>query len=419
MAKSRRRRQPKSIANNVPEFDVGDNDTDDGTLSTLSENTLMAEHHQNYPAAIGTYIHAIREHAQLLADRRSSVRCAACNSLWRILTKMYVPYEALDGLVETIVDGLLRGGIKKGAKLEAKNACRALATLWITIADGPSFKGWERAREVLLTVSTGPAMECLAMGCFLFEEEPEDEDRVLNVFAGIIVSREKGQDDKLAECLKGWLLIATSFDLSQVLKRIVKHGNQLGRALVRLASGDSGDSNVRIAAAEVLAYIAERSESLDEDLGGVGATSAIDMIAGVLKGIELKEENHHARVSKSDRHWRKQLLQFAATNANSNQTVKAGQAVLQASGVADVRRLLAFRSVLGGGLPVHVCNNPLLMQIFDISSTALESRGDRKINAGLQAAARKNRRRERNVQLTKKRQSRWAQMEILTVGESD
>ena len=436
MAKSRRRRESKLKAelhsntptNTIPLSEDFDDEGSLSTLSTLSETTLLSEHRDNLSAlsttAESVYIDTLHEHAAHLSDRRPSVRRAASVTIWKILTRVVISPQGLEGIIDTVIDGLIRGGIRKGNVEERKEACRTLMALWVTVGgveDG-DVCGWERIKEVLMKVGEASCVECLGMGCFLWEEEPEEIQGVLGYLEKVF-EREKGKNVAVAS-IKAWLLVLTSLSAREVVGRVEENERDVGSVLVRLAVSDGAQPAVRIAAAEALNYVAECDENNrgGQEMNGAeeeeeSEHSAIDRITSALENISVADEGQGTRTGKGDRQWRKQLYQAADRSKGYSETVKAGRTTLVASGVGELRRLEAIRSVLGGGLAVHVRDNPLMHSMFTVKVPfEYESRDHQKVSTGMESQVRRDRRRARNIEKGKRRRSHWAEMEVLTGG---
>jgi len=318
---------------------------------------------------------------ELQSSRSGKQRIQHFISLNKALTIRYC-LDYLDNNT-ILVQDVLEAGLKRGSSEELQLAASAFSLIMITM--GTSQLGeslMQSMHEQLLRIcndhgaSPNVRSRCalaLALGTFITDFGLDINHTVVNQFAAIALSPTKANtgnngDNTPVHLMKAAFLEAFSFliaveDDSVVLDCIEERLPALIDCL------DTPNLSVKIAAGECIALLVEKSREADEDF-------ELDMIDEVCDKLQtLATESQKSRSKKELREQRSNFRQILKTVQGENfgkETIKFGQERLAIESWEIKRLYDTFCSVIGSGINVHLGQNSLLRDIFDLGAVLLD-----------------------------------------------
>jgi len=241
--------------------------------------------------------------------------------------------------------------IQLGAGIESEHVFRTLKPHLTSIVNDP-------------TVSPKAKANCasaLGMCCFIASEDQKDLSDCLNALQGVFA---KGgvlrPTDYSLYCssLLAWALLLSVSVESLVLEHISRVMDRLNLLL------DTVDVNVRITVGEVLALVYELGREYDDQF--VGDTNGLNE---ALK--ELATDGNKHRAKKDRRQQRssfRDVLRAIEDGDCPEEVIKFGPEQIELDSWVKRRQYNAFKEVLGTGVNVHLQENELLRDVFELGA---------------------------------------------------
>nr|CAG4634973.1 EOG090X0ARF [Alona affinis] len=346
----------------------------------------------------------LKEVIDLTAQKSANGRVTSFESLCKAFSSKYMP-DFVGGRRMTLMDCAERG-LKKGRGAEQEAAAKLLALLCLQLGSiGDSETIYKDQKIYLLTLiadhSMAPgarAQVCLTMGLctFLADCDLAEIAQVMLAFECIIFSAIAASASPDIYRLHSAALSAWSLLLTLMPPRHVYDLSQTHiRRLVHLL--DSTDVDLRIGAGEAIALIYEGARQFDEDFGfdvasddeedGGGSnqvaasrqTEEMDELCDKLR--QLATDSHKYRAKKDRKQQRSSFRDIlraveACFSCHENEApdirVKFGKETLDIDTWGSKHQYDSFCQLLGSGMNLHLAQNELLRDIFNLGSALLD-----------------------------------------------
>lgn len=313
-----------------------------------------------------------------LSEKSASGRTNCLKSIITALSKRFL-YDFLVDRYITICDGIERC-LKKGKSEEQINACRCANSLLIQL--GPGAEGEELSSQLKPLFSTllmdksaaSKTRAACAQSIGLFTLIACcDMEMVLSVMSqleSIFADSYRKLDGALpvvspetsllhCEALSSWCLLLSLVPSSSVVIITDSHLNRLPKLL------ESSDVDLRIVAGEAIAMLYEIARFDDQDFEGYG----IDELCQTLK--QLATDSNKYRAKKDRRQQRssfRDILKTVENGEGSRMCVKFGREELCIDSWIRKRQYDSLCNVLGSGMNLHLQENELVRDIFELGS---------------------------------------------------
>ena len=220
------------------------------------------------------------------------------------------------------------------------------------------------------------------MGCFITDSGLEKSRQVLGQLLAVGFTTVKGHPDPgqltaiahlRAACLDNFSFLVSVEADDYLVDALEENIDQLAGCL------DSPYLGLRVAAGEAIALLVERARAVDEEEDGQDNfyLAHLDEICAKLQSLATDSQK-----SKSKKELREQRLNFRQIlktvegERYGEETVKVGHQERVVIGCWQSRRYYdTFCSVLGSGMSLHLTQNVLLRDIFDMGAVAPELAG--------------------------------------------
>jgi len=323
-----------------------------------------------------------------LDSKRSSLRLSGLNNLTILLTNAYA-LETINGYVATLTL-ILQTLLKKGNTSQNIAAMRALTLLALTIGTD-NHNLYESSLSPLTTLmkmpstnaqSKGSAAKCLSMLAFINAEHYETKELLeefIKLLQSCTVSAPSAVISAVFEAIS---LLLTTFapdeasSYMNLLPHIRKH-LQSDNLDVRLASGGcfillyESWQNSEL---NRLACIAERN-SQEFTLEKPEANGEMQEMLELIEKIYSASSRHTGSKSErlSQRTGFRDFIQFIESNKQPTEKMQIGNEKHVFEGFTTLAQLNAIRFYVQRGLSVHLSENHLLIDIFDLRVNPMES----------------------------------------------
>lgn len=268
--------------------------------------------------------------------------------------------------------------IKKGKGEEQGSAALLAAIICISLGSGEDTDAiFIELKSQMLTIlmdkSVGPIVRSqfastLGLCCFISGSDCESCDEILesfqtlfsaSYFKGNGVAPNHGTDITALHvaCLYAWTLVCTTQPVSYVAQFADKYLTKLIELL------DSSDVELRIAAGETIAVIFEICREGRMDISpGIGLTDKLRQLATDSQKFRAKKDRRKQRSSFRD------VLKYIEDDEIPSETVKFGRERLFIDSWCRKRQYEAFCNVLGSGMNLHLKQNDLLRDVFELGT---------------------------------------------------
>lgn len=317
-----------------------------------------------------------------LAQKSAQGRTTAFQAVTKALLKKYIPEFVYERRL-TVCDGIERG-LRKGRGDEQAAAALLAPILCVSLEAGdPSEEICRNLKPSLITAATDNSINsiarakcCTALGLVTFLAggemgEVAEHMRILEtIFAASYVRGDDtvpnvGDDAGTlhAAAIGAWGLLFTLMSPSEVYSTM---GNETSGSpsLVQLAGLlSSRHLDVRLAAGEALAVIFELGRDYNEDF----ANDYIPELVTLLR--ELAKDSQKFRAKKDRKQQRatfRDILLYIEEDEQSEDRIKFGTEQLILSSWSQRKQYDALCSVLGPGFNIHLAENELLRDIFEL-----------------------------------------------------
>nr|XP_015838666.1 PREDICTED: interferon-related developmental regulator 2 isoform X1 [Tribolium castaneum] len=355
-------------------------------ISSYSENKSLEDGEDIEEFAHEQFEDKLIEMLDGLSQKSSQGRINCIQSLRKALIKKYVPNFVKERHF-TICDSIEKS-LKKGGGLE-KAAAAELAPL-ISVQLGEEDAGEivdKTLRPVLMTVacdgSVGAAARakcCLALGMmgFLSGRQLGDTLSLMQnletIFSASYLKGDGSIPNVTAEvanlhaaALSAWTLLLTNMPLGSLTdlmdSKALPSLDQLSELL------ESPHLEVRLTAGEALALIFEEGRKDSADFADDFAVYITDVIK------KLATDSHKYRAKKDRKQQRatfRDILSYIEDDVVPDVTVKFGREVLMLDTWARRKQYDALCTVLGPGINIHLGENDLLRDIFEITAPIVQ-----------------------------------------------
>nr|CAG4643403.1 EOG090X0ARF [Ilyocryptus agilis] len=336
----------------------------------------------------------LKEFIDLTSQKSSHGRVTSFESLCKAFSAKYMP-DFVAGRQMTLMDCAERG-LKKGKGAEQEAAARLIVLICLqlgTVNDCESI--YKQQKSYLLTLMADHSMNvaaraqvCLTMALctFLADCELAEIVQVMVVLEAIFNSNSTASPEVLrlhSAALSAWSLLLTLLPPRHVYDISQTHIRRLVQLL------DSPDVDLRIGAGEAIALIYEGARQFDEDFGFDAVSSdedggtdgqtdeprfscQTDELCEKLK--QLATDSHKYRAKKDRKQQRssfRDILRAVEENEAPDIRVKFGTEVLDIDSWGCKHQYDSFCQLLGSGMNLHLAQNELLRDIFNLGSPLL------------------------------------------------
>ena len=290
----------------------------------------------------------------------------------------------------TIID-LLERSIKKGKGEEQGSAAMLSSVVASTLGPGSEteimFK--DLTGLMLATISDNAASlpvrtKCataVGVNCFIHGEEDivPVADTLLAVFSGSFLKGNGAIQANLAPAtiamhsaaLMSWSLLLTVQPNSAVCSLTEKYGKKISELL------ESPDVDLRIAAGEAIAIMYEICQETDDEFELENHDSLIDKLKLLATDCQKFRAKKDRRVQRSSF---RDILKSIEEGERPNVTVKFGRERLLITSWCSKRQYDSLCFVLGSGMNLHLSENDLIRDIFELGSPIAELDGSVKMS---------------------------------------
>ncbi|XP_020629462.1 interferon-related developmental regulator 1-like [Orbicella faveolata] len=199
----------------------------------------------------------------------------------------------------------------------------------------------------------------LALCCFIASEDPDELFECLNVLEGIFDNKKTVKANEVevySNILLAWALLLSVTPSEQAYQLINKHLRRMTNLL------ETNDLNVRIAAGESLALMYEMARDFNRDF--IGDSNGL---CDLLRDLATDGNKHKAKKDlRQQRSSFRDILKTVEDGISPDEVVKFGTENMQLQSWVQRRQYTALKDVLGTGVTVHLQENDLLRDIFDL-----------------------------------------------------
>lgn len=239
--------------------------------------------------------------------------------------------------------------VQLGAGSESQVVFKTLKPHLITVIQDKTAASAARA-------SCGTA---LALCCFIASEDTDELFECLSVLEGIFDNKKTVKANEVevySNVLLAWALLLSVTPSEQAYQLINKHLRRMTNLL------ETSDLNVRIAAGESLALMYEMARDFNRDF--IGDSNGL---CDLLRDLATDGNKHKAKKDlRQQRSSFRDILKTVEDGISPDDVVKFGTEYLQLQSWVQRRQYTALKDVLGTGVTVHLQENDLLRDIFDL-----------------------------------------------------
>ncbi|XP_071443704.1 interferon-related developmental regulator 2 [Hetaerina americana] len=390
-----KRRGNKSGAGHKSRQEVPTSDEDSldnaSIISNFSENRSVLEEGTSEEVDEQTQEEVFEEKLKEAIDginqKSAQGRTLSLEAVSKAFVKKFIPEFIVDRRL-TLTDGIERS-LKKGRGAEQAAAAQLASLLCLQLGGGDEFgvndgsggsadQAFRDLRPVLITLANDNAATysarakcCMALGLCSFVSGSELQEMIElmctleNIFWLATSSSVQASNPESATlysaALSAWGLLLTLMAPPDVYSLM---GRQLSR-LVNLL--DSASLDVRIAAGEAIAVATELGREHDADftIGAKGCDNE-DLIE-TLRGLATDSHKYRAKKDrKQQRSSFRDILHFVEDGVQPDIQVKFGQEMLALDSWCRKKQYDAFCQVLGPGMNLHLTENYLVREIFEL-----------------------------------------------------
>lgn len=291
----------------------------------------------------------------------------------------------------TVMDAIERN-LKRGKGEEQGSAALLAAIVCVTLGLSDEadilFKDIEAqmivtANDASVSANTrGKCATALSLCCFVAEDGGDNinaiMDVLLSVFSGSFLKGNGAlpnvNPDMSAlhsSCLMAWSLLLTVQPIYTVLSLTEKHVARITELL------DSPDVDLRIAAGETIAVLHEISRQSDENFEVDNPEELYDKLRKLATDSQKFRAKKDRRVQRSSF---RDILHSVEDGEAPSMCVKFGKERLSIDSWCKKRQYDAFCQILGSGLNLHLAENDLLRDIFELGAPLSQENGVQKIS---------------------------------------
>ncbi|KAJ7385951.1 Interferon- developmental regulator 1 [Desmophyllum pertusum] len=199
----------------------------------------------------------------------------------------------------------------------------------------------------------------LALCCFIASDDSDELCECLTVLEAIFDHKKTVKADEVglySSILLAWALLLSVTPSRQAYILINKHLRRMKTLL------ETSDLSVRIAAGEILALMYEMGRDINEDF--VGDSNGL---CDLLRDLATDGNKHKAKKDlRQQRSSFRDILKTVEDGISPDEVVKFGTESIELCTWVQRRQYTALKDVLGTGVTVHLQENDLLRDIFDL-----------------------------------------------------
>lgn len=240
--------------------------------------------------------------------------------------------------------------VQFGAGSESEDVFRSMKPHLITVIQD----------QTAGSVARASCATALALCCFIASEDHDELFECSAVLEAIFDNKKTVKPDEVplySSILLAWALLLSVTPDNQAYLLINKH---LRRMMFLL---QTSDLSVRIAAGELLALMYEMGRNVHEDFGYRDRNGVCDLIR------ELATEGNKHIAKKDLRQQRssfRDILKTIEEGVAPEEVVKFGAEYMELDSWVRRRQYTALKDALGTGVTLHLQENDLLRDIFDL-----------------------------------------------------
>ncbi|KAI8930233.1 interferon-related developmental regulator-domain-containing protein [Entophlyctis helioformis] len=305
-----------------------------------------------------------------LEEKRTSSREAALRQIFRSLSNRFLSILA-DSKFDSWIESLRKSARKEPSEAILTN--KVLSLLWITVGKRPSYytEVAKLLEEGIRNSSGEHKASCIAtLAIIAFIEEIDDADTwdLLNTFEEIFEAATAGEDvepEIVCRAIEAYGLLyataSTRYSQEGFNRILDTHKSLL----------ESDDVDVRIAAGENIAIIIEDRDAMAEEDEPAETEPFYKDSHELIRQLAFLSQDSNRHRAKKERATQKSafrdILYTVENKSPPSVKLKVRHETVQCNSWTKIRRLNAFRDVVGEGLTVHFLENPLLHSIFEVS----------------------------------------------------
>ncbi|XP_028403089.1 interferon-related developmental regulator 1-like [Dendronephthya gigantea] len=347
----------QSVASSQGSFETQSNPTDD-IESTDELGTEGEEIETNFEQVLEDNIEGATEKNAKL--RQTSMKAISGTFAKHLIADLV--FERKD----TILD-IIERSLKRGQTEDQVCAGPLSVLLCVQLGVGPDSEHiFKILKPLLLATLQDPTARvparascasALALCCFLASDEHEDLVQCVRALQNVFSSSHTAaMSDLFCECLFSWALLLSIAPDSLVEECVEKQC----RKIIKLMQHD--DVNLRIAAGEVFALVCELGREKIEDF-----EPRQFGVLDILKDLATDGTKHRAKKDRrQQRSSFRDILRAIEDGTVPEETVKFGQETMYLCTWTQRRQYASFKELLGPGINLHLKENPLLRDIFEL-----------------------------------------------------
>lgn len=306
------------------------------------------------------------DHLEGCRQKSSKLRLKSLTEVKKAMCRRHIDAFILERK-ESILD-MLERLLKRGNSDDKVWASQIVCTFCSQLGDSESLHVFNTLKAILTTLSNdmtetpaarSNAILALGMACFIGAEEPSDNIDCLRLFKALFSKKlptEATHHQTWAAAVNAWGLILTVVSQNVIAAEITDCINPIVCLL------ESGDLNLRIAAGEATALVYELSKQ-----NRVTFTGSVNTLQELLKELANESGRHKGkREKKQQKSSFRDILKGVQAGFVPEGSVQFGQECIDLYNWSRRHRYHAFKDALGSGTVVHLKNNMLLRDIFDL-----------------------------------------------------
>ncbi|XP_046854308.1 interferon-related developmental regulator 2-like [Xenia sp. Carnegie-2017] len=345
------------------------------TLETLSNHTddLESTDGTDVEEVETNFESILEENIENATDKNAKLRQASMKAMRGTFASHRI-FDLVAERKDTILD-IIEKSLKRGQAEDQVCAGPLAVLLCIQLGYGSESKQiFQSLKSLLLATLQDPTAKvsartscanALALCCFLASEEHEDIVNCLNALQKVFSSAHSAALSTLfCECLFSWALLLSVAPESLVEECVKKQC----RRILKLMNSD--DVNLRIAAGEVFALICEVGREKIEDFEPQQFGSL-----DILKDLATDGTKHRAKKDRrQQRSTFRDILGTIEDGVVPEEIVKFGNETMNLVTWTQRRQYAAFKDLLGPGINLHLKENLLLRDVFDLGPVQLDTK---------------------------------------------
>lgn len=383
------KKTPSKSGPPVPPAGAGNNSDDDESVfndevqSNISEDSSASflKNEEGQSDDGDSFEEKLSDVLELASGKAAKDRTKALDNLRKAFSKKFIPWYLEDRRM-TISDTIERG-LKRG-KVEEQIAAANLVGVFcaqIGSSDDSDVDSYNALRSILTPLMLDPTADprtrghvasALGIASFILgqvEEFGEPLEDFEKVFSGSYKGGTKHSAETLAmhtSALASWTLLMSMMSPMKCYKTLE---SRIANFLELLSSPDV---DLRIAVGEAIVVLFENAidnEGLEDEAFEVVAEAIVAM-------KELAKDSHKYR-SKKDKKEQKSsfrdIIHYIDDNDEFYEKISFGRGEsLEIDNWAQKKQFDALRKALGSGINVHLAQNPLLRDIFQLGAVVVE-----------------------------------------------